>query len=57
MRNSLFRRPINGMYRCLDDGNPAPHCPDQNLHLELESPGLGPKVKGFWKGINPKSGL
>ena len=57
MGNSLFRRPIDGMYRRLDDGNSRPHCPNQNLHLELESLGFGLKVKGFRKGINAKSGL
>jgi len=55
--NPLFRRPIDGMHRCLDDGNPKPYCPNQNLHLKLVSPGLGSKVQGFRKGINPKSGL
>jgi hypothetical protein len=57
MGNPLFRRSIDGMYRCFDDGNPTPHCPNQNLHLKLESFGLGPKVQGFRKGVNPKSGL
>jgi len=55
--NPLFRRPIDGMHRYLDDGNPKPHCPNQNLHLKLVSPGLGSKVQGFRKGVNPKSGL
>jgi hypothetical protein len=57
MGNPLFRRAINGTYRYLDDGNPAPHCPNQNLHLKLESLGPGPKVQGFRKGVNPKSRL
>ncbi len=57
MGNPFFRRPIDGMYRCLNDGNPTPNCPNQNLHLELESLGLGPKVQGFRKRVNPKPGL
>jgi hypothetical protein len=57
MGNSLFRRPINGMHRGLDDGNPTPHCSNQNLHLKLVSLGLGSKVQGFRKRVNPKSGL
>ncbi len=57
MGNPLFRRPIDGMYRCLDDGNPTPNCPNQDLYLKLESPGFGPKVKGFREGINPKPRL
>jgi hypothetical protein len=57
MGNPPFRRSIDGMHRCLNDRNPRPHCPNQNLHLELESLGFGLKVKGFRKGINAKSGL
>jgi hypothetical protein len=53
----LFRGPIEGTHRCLDDRNPIPHCPNQNLHLKLVSPGLGPEVQGFRKGVNPKPGL
>ena len=57
MGNPLFGRPIDGMHRCLNDRNPRPHCPNQNLHLKLESLGLGSKVEDFRKGVNPKSGL
>jgi hypothetical protein len=57
MGDSLFKRPIEGTHRCLDDGNSKPHCPNQNLHLKLVSLGFGPKVQGFRKGVNPKSGL
>jgi hypothetical protein len=53
----LLRRPIDGMYRRLDDGNPTPHCPDENLHLKLISLALGPKVQGFRKRVDPKPGL
>jgi hypothetical protein len=55
--NPLFRRPIEGMHRDLEDRNPTPNCPNQNLHLKLISPGLGPKAQGFREGVNPKSGL
>jgi len=57
MGNPLSWRLIDGMDRCLDDGNSTPHCPNQNLHLKLVSLGLGPKVQGFRKGVNPKSRL
>jgi hypothetical protein len=57
MGNPLFRRSIDGVHRCLDDGDPKPDCPNQNLYLKLVSPGLGSKVQGFRKGINPKSRL
>jgi len=53
----LFRRPIESTHRRLDDGNSTPHCSNQNLHLKLVSLGLDPKVQGFRKGVNPKSGL
>jgi hypothetical protein len=45
------------MHRRFDDGNSTPHSPNQNLYLELVSPGLGSKVKGFGKGVDPKPGL
>jgi len=57
MRDPLPNRPIEGMHRDLNNGNPTPYCPNQNLHLKLVSPGLGPKVKGLRKGVNPQSGL
>jgi hypothetical protein len=53
----LFRRPIEGTHRGFDNRNPTPHCTNQNLHLKLVSLGLGPKVQGFGKGVNPKSRL
>jgi hypothetical protein len=57
MGEPLFMGAVEDAHRCLDDGNPRPHCPNQNLHLKLVSPGLGPKVQGFRKRVNPKSGL
>jgi hypothetical protein len=57
MGNPLFRRSIDGMHRYLDDGNPTPHCPNQNLHLKLEPPRFGPEVQGFRKRVNPKPRL
>jgi hypothetical protein len=57
MGDPLSRRSIDGTHRYLDDENPSPHRPNQNLHLKLVSPGLGSKVQGFRKGVNAKSGL
>jgi hypothetical protein len=53
--NPLFRRPIEGMHRDLEDRNPTPNCPNQNLHLKLISHGFDTKVEDFRKRVTPET--
>jgi hypothetical protein len=57
MRDPLPNRLIEGMHRDLNDGNPMPYSPDQNLHLKLVSPGSGSKVKDLREGVDSQSRL
>jgi hypothetical protein len=57
MSNPFHTGRIGNVHRRFDDGNPRPPRPDQDLHLELESPGAHAEPHGLRQRVDAKSAL
>ncbi len=57
MRYPLHPGRVGDADRRLDDGNPGPPGPDEDLHLELEAARPDPEPRGLRQGVDPHPAL